>query len=269
MLSLTNAFFWIGFSPIEPLVRTFYNVGATEVNCLSAMFMVLYVPGAVLSSYLLYAKDLRVNILVASLLMAAGGWLRYSSIFIQSSNPWYAFGALALGQSLAGLAQPALTNTPAKLAAEWFPNGERDVATTLASISNIVGNAVGQVVPSVLVNCGTTKGGSCKHGDTVQGMDTLLLAQAALASVLLVWAGCCLQAEPSTAPSASALQRRENRMLVRAHPNLKMSPLAEMRSDVRKLLRNPEFVKILFGFGVGLAYFNAMLTDLSQVEREE
>ena len=59
--------------------------------------------------------------------------------------------------------------------------------------------------------------------------------------------------------------RRSSRTLARESPTLdRKSPTAAVVSDVRALLANAEFVKILIGFGVGLAFFNAMLTDLSQ-----
>ena len=38
LLSLTNAFFWIGFAPIEQLTSDFYGVNAAWVNLLSALF---------------------------------------------------------------------------------------------------------------------------------------------------------------------------------------------------------------------------------------
>eukprot|EP00966_Prymnesium_polylepis_P052745 1221341-Prymnesium_polylepis.1 len=245
--------------------------------------MLLYAPGSMLSSYLLYKWDLRVNILAAGLLMSAGGWLRYLSSLIvhsgsgeggsgdggsgESANATLAFACLALGQALAGLAQPCLTNTPAKLAAEWFPNGERDMATTLASVGNIIGNAVGQVVPSIVVACTTLPGGSCVTG-SVSGVDVLMLIQALLSSTVTLWAVCSMQAEPVTAPSASALMRRSSRQVERAaSPLERESPSAAAWRDTRALLRNVEFVKILVGFGMGFAYFNAMLTALSQVIR--
>ena len=270
LLSLTNAFLWIGFAPIEPLIGDYYGVSATLVNLLSALFMLLYAPGAVLSSYMLHATDMRVNVLVAGLLMTIGVWMRYFSSFLLHSSQPLSFAVLALGQGLAGLAQPALTNTPAKLAAEWFPNGERDMATTVASVANIVGNAVGQVVPSIVVACTTRPGsGVCEPG-TVSGVDVLLLTQAVLTSAITVWAACSLRAEPATAPSASAEMRRLSRQatregLVAGQPG--PTPSAAVWADCKKLLANREFVKILVGFGVGLAFFNAMLTDLNQVIR--
>jgi hypothetical protein len=53
--------------------------------------------------------------------------------------------AVLVGQLLGGLAQPFFTNSPAKLAGEWFPTSERNLATTIASMCNPLGIALGQV----------------------------------------------------------------------------------------------------------------------------
>ena len=51
--TMVNAIIWITFAPISANVEMFYGVGTLAVNSLSMAFMVLYLPGSIISSYLL------------------------------------------------------------------------------------------------------------------------------------------------------------------------------------------------------------------------
>ena len=82
--------------------------------------------------------------------MLIGGWLRYSSTFL-SGIP--AITILLAGQCFAALAQPAFTNTPAKVSGQWFGDRERDIATVVGALLNPVGNAAGQFVPTLFISC--------------------------------------------------------------------------------------------------------------------
>ena len=61
-------------------------------------------------------------------------------------------------QAMCGCSQPLFTNTPTKVAGDWFPSGERDIATVNMALFNPLGNAVAQVVPIFLIACLTSSG---------------------------------------------------------------------------------------------------------------
>ena len=156
LLTFTNAFLWISFAPVAALAGRYYGVDVTYVNLLSVIFMLLYAPGSYLAMYLVTKYGLRTTILTGAVLNAAGAWIRYASVFAvrNAALPaWAGYAVLLLGQSLPAIAQPLFTNVPAKLAADWFPNSERDVATVIGALFNPLGNAAGQVIPSILVSC--------------------------------------------------------------------------------------------------------------------
>ena len=270
-LSLLNGFLWIGFAPIEPLARSYFGVGTWAINLLSAIFMVLYAPGSLLGAYLMQRHGLRLSLVVGAALQCFGGWLRYLGTVLL--HDW-GFTVLLLGQGLAGLAQPVFTNAPAKLAGEWFPSSERELATVVGALSNVVGNAVGQVVPSVMVTCdaspsadNTTR--ACSEPAQITGMASLALLQAGLGTAALLWAALCLRAEPPTPPTRSAQERRAARAQLScaaSTPRLRRrASLREVRANTALLLRDAQFLLILAGFGVGLGLFNGLLTDLGQL----
>ena len=300
-LTFTNAFLWISFAPIVALTERFYGVSATYINMLSALFMILYLPGSYLAMYLITKYGLRTSITVGAVLNAVGGWIRYSSVFVAhasstSTTPSkYAYILLLFGQAFPALAQPLFTNVPAKLAGDWFPNSERDVATVVAALFNPLGNAAGQVIPTLLVSCvvgysvsssassdttdssisfstewnnnsSNTTGQVCPSSNDVQGMETLLLIQACLATFCAVWAIGWFRQDPPTPPSKSAeIRMNERQKYDMSPPSLRLSPTSTIRKNITKLLSDVEFIKLLIGFGLGLAVFNAMLTVLAQL----
>ena len=293
VLTFTNAFLWIGFAPIVELTERYYNVSSTWVNLLSAIFMFMYIPGSYLSMYLITKYGLRCSITVGAVLNAVGGWIRYASVFVaqRSDTPSpMAYGMLLVGQALPALAQPLFTNVPAKLAGDWFPNSERDVATVVAALFNPLGNAGGQVIPTLLVSCvvasslssssvspsssmhdanhTNTTGQVCPTPHDVLGMNTLLLVQATLATASAVWAIGWFRADPPTPPSRSAeLRGLERERYELSPPSLRMSATSTIRQHLSALLSDVEFRKLLVGFGLGLAVFNALLTVLAQLIR--
>jgi hypothetical protein len=107
--------------------------------------------------------------------------------------------AVLFGQIAGGLAQPFFTNSPAKLAGEWFPVSERNLATTVASMCNPLGIALGQILPTLLVDA------------TARDFAPLLMWQligiAALTGITLL----LFQPQPEFAPSIATRERRLTR----------------------------------------------------------
>lgn len=64
-----------------------------------------------------------------------------SSSFLQEPFIQWRFEITFLGQTLTALAQPFNTYLPAKLAAAWFPDSQRVLANTLASLASPLGTA--------------------------------------------------------------------------------------------------------------------------------
>ena len=264
-LSITNSIMWISFAPIVPNTKLFYGVkGDTLINMLSMIFMVAYFPASIFQIWVINKWGLRCALTLAGSMGLVAGWLRYlssvESIFGEQKH--IAFAVLFFGQTIAAIAQPFFTNTAAKMAGEWFPVSERDVATVIGSLFNPLGNAVGNVLPSILVTCVTSKG-VCVH---VTGMNQLMLVQAILGTLAWGWCFGWFRQEPPTPPSKSALERRSFRIANEQSPkHLRIYPTQMIKRDLATLIGDREFRKLLVGFGIGLALFNALLTVIEQI----
>eukprot|EP00750_Incisomonas_marina_P031294 INCI7926.1.p1 GENE.INCI7926.1~~INCI7926.1.p1 ORF type:complete len:523 (+),score=81.99 INCI7926.1:104-1672(+) len=261
MLSAFNAFVWISFAPVVDYTATLYNVTTDAVNWLSLSFLVVYTPGAVLASYVLVRYGLRVCVLAGAIIMAVGCWMRYGSILFpvgQASWP-----LLLSGQFVVALIQPFFLNIVSKMAGEWFPEKEREIATVLASLAQIIGNAAGQVVPSVMLNCNQTV--SPCPVDQIIGMDWLLLAQAAATSAIALWVIFFFRNAPPLPPTATSLARRTEREEFHQGDGGVAASFRALWAENKALLTDGNFVVLLVAFGMGLGMFNALLTLLEQI----
>ena len=307
--TFSNAFLWISFAPVAELTQRYYGVSVTAVNMLSVIFMILYAPGSYLAMHLITTSGLRRTMVVGALLNAAGSLVRLGSVWAVSSSSsagggGAGYAVVLVGQALPGLAQPLFTNVPAKLAADWFSDSQRDVATVIGALGNVLGNFAGQVIPTLLVTClapaiaessasgggddygggdgsssvngsslsaaltaggggGGDQEGQCPSAQDVSGMEALLLVQAVLTCSSTVWTLCCFEGLPPSPPSQSAAKQQADAAAQRTRASF--SARATIEHHAVSLLRNPEFRKLLVGFGVGLAVFNAMLTVLGQL----
>lgn len=61
------------------------------------------------------------------------------------------FKVQLFGQIIAAISQPMLLNAPPRIANDWFPKGERDLAMHLMTQSNNIGGGFGSIIPAYQV----------------------------------------------------------------------------------------------------------------------
>jgi sugar phosphate permease len=150
-------------------------------------------------------------------------------------------------------------STPARVGSDWFSPDQRNLATTIAAMSNPIGIALGQVIPTLLVD---------SHG----GMPMLLLACAVLATATCVLTYLCMQSHPPTPPSRSTMERNNDKLelqrMLEQYPlnsperSFWRSPLI---AELRVLMSDRQFQLLLFAVGMGLGLFNSVSTLTAQL----
>lgn len=254
----------------------------------SLIFMLMYLPGTLLSAYHQERYGLRFSLLFGHGLTAVGIAVKYLAGLIPLSAGPARYAVTLMGQTIAAVGQPYFTNMPASIAGNWFPTHQRELATIVASLVNPLGNAAGSAVPGFVV----------QHPDSIL-MLTLVLGVIAVALWGVVW--MIVMDEPPSPPSAAAAARASLRseslrsLLTPSaspdapggSPSLCSSPpaptqlsqgedLAELKdftpiqrlwAETSTLLGNGNFRVLAFGFGVGLGIFNAFLTLIAQILR--
>lgn len=242
----SNASLWTTFAPISTDSAEFFfpkgnstdtdisSNESTAINMLALLYQIFYLPGSLLASVMVQKGGLRPPLLIGSLLTFVGSALRYIAVLALSpsttstpSTSPVLYVLVFVGQSLSAVAQPCFVNAPGLLAANWFGQSERDVAVTVASLFAVVGNAVGQVLPPIMVHSIDGSDASSRRRrlassegvdpDIVSGMKDLLLCQAIVAFVAYLLILFFFKSHPPTPPSSSTAARDQKKHNDRTH----------------------------------------------------
>jgi len=189
-----NQVTWIAFSPIAATAGEYFNVSDWFINWLSLIFMAAYIPMTLPATYLIERLGCRPAVVMGSVLTAVGATVRWLAVWseVRTQGRQAMPAVLMLGQTLAAIGQPFLTNMPPKLANVWFPTHQRAIADTICSMATPVGAALGFVLPDLLM-----KG----EGDQ---MARMLRGEAIIAGAIAVVTLLFFRSAPPTPPSASA-----------------------------------------------------------------
>ena len=139
-----NALAWISIAPISTTVQEVYGVSDFEVNLVSLIFLILFLPGMLSSTFIFDRWGLRNGLIIGSILQAVGASLKY---FINQG-----FWIVLLGQGFIGLAQPYFLDSPSMVATFWFEDKLREIAITCGTNFNTIGIAFGFILPTFFVD---------------------------------------------------------------------------------------------------------------------
>jgi MFS family permease len=193
---------WMTFATITEESAIYFGVGESDIQNISALYMLAFVPGAVLMLRFVRHDGIRYCVLACCWFQLGGCVLRSLSAFLAihvADEPFYFRAAMISGTVLAGVAQPLATSLTARVAAEWFPPGERDIATALGIVTNALGNAGMMGLAPVFISCIKTDAeGVCI---AYEGIPLLLLCQLLFTLLILVVALFTFDALPRYPPS--------------------------------------------------------------------
>ena len=134
---------WISLQPCAGAVKNGYGVGNTEVAAIGFIYFGVFLVVNFPSNYVLDTYGLKIGVLVGIFLTMAGMWVKC----LINHNFNYVF----VGQTIAAIGQPFLSCAPGKLAALWFGENERVIATVVATAFQPIGVAIGYVLPAFWV----------------------------------------------------------------------------------------------------------------------
>jgi len=229
IVSIANAIVWIIFSPVSDKVTGYYNFESNLwVNMLSMVFLIAYVPFLPLSLWVLDHKGLRSGVLVGAILTGIGAAIR-------ATGKWSFWGVM-IGQMFGAIGQPFFLNAMSLLAVNWFPDNQRTIATTIASVANPVGVAIGFVIGPMMA-------------PTSADIPRLLYLNAIIINALLLPIVFLFRGKPSLPPSASASVPREENFLL----------------GLKKLVMDKNFWILCIVFGFALGAYNTLATVINEM----
>ncbi len=265
-LVLGNAVIWVAFSSITRETAAAYGVSSAWVNLVALSFQIMFLPGTMLGYGVMRQHGLRATLVAGGGLTTVGAAVRLGSAYLPASPP-PPYGAdyalLLLGTCLAALAQPMLLNLPTDLAGQWFAVRQRDLVTSLAFMCSPLGNAVGVALAPAFVATGDDPAAA------KAGLRTFLLVQFVVVAATTLWAWQGVRDRPPTPPSHSAALHVHNTRDRNTHhaPRRTWRHVARDigRELGRCLVHNGPFRLLFVCFGVGLGFFNALLTLVGQL----
>ena len=225
-IGLLTQLLWINFASINLASRTYYGVTTDDIDFLSLIFMLVYLVLAIPSSWVIDTKGFKVGASIGAILTGVFGLLRifagtdYTLVFIFQTG-------IALGQ-------PFVLNSISKISAQWFPEGERAIATGLGTMSLFIGITLGMLLPPLLLGAG--------------GVATVVMVTGILAVVGMALFLVFAKEKPIKPPGPAATEEK-----------------TFVWEGIKKLLRNRDFLILMTLFLIGMGGFNAIATFIEPI----
>ncbi|MCL4530127.1 MAG: MFS transporter [Chloroflexi bacterium] len=220
-INLTIQVLWICYAPITLPAANFYHVSDAQIGFLSEIWFIVFIPLSFPVSWAIDTYGFHRAVGLGAILMAIFGILRgFSGSY-----------ALVLWSTVGlGLAQPFLLNAWTKVPALWFGLEERATAVGLVTLSSLLGVAVGEAVPPILL----------QGGMSIQTQQLIFGLIAAFSSVLFL---ILAREKPATPPNPPGQETR-----------------ALMLDGLKRAITVRDFWFLLFVTFVGLGIFNGVTT---------
>lgn len=254
--SFLSAYAWICLAPISTLIQDLWDVSALELNLFSLSFMALYLPASVLSLFTMERFGLRATLVLGAALNFACTAMKAGGSYL--TDPGAAYAVVLTGQVLGAIAQPLILNVPARLCAEWFKESEQDLATIVATMSNVLGQMAGSLIPGFTVN------------DAADLQSMLLWQNAVPCAVVLIATVLGVKDRPPQPPSAStalqwAARDEAEKAAAAAGESRTWAALSGLASDFKRMCTHVNFMLLACGFSIATGTSWALLTLQAQL----
>lgn len=223
-----NQLLWITFAPITGTASAYYRVSDLSIGLLSLSFLIAYLVVSIPASWVIDTYGFRLAVGIGAGLTGVFGLMRG----LVADN----YTLVLLAQIGIALGQPFILNALTKVAARWFPIGERATATGLGSLAIYLGILAGLALTPFL--------------DQQIGIASLLLIYGVGAVVAAVFFLALARERPLTPPCSPGQEER-----------------ALMFDGLKQALRKRDFLLLMLVFFIGLGLFNAVTTWIEDILR--
>ncbi|VDP46783.1 unnamed protein product [Heligmosomoides polygyrus] len=240
LLNNTNTMSWIAFAPVSNYVNSFYGENSAPSNSwtvhgsrFSMVYMMCTIPVGFFAMWAGRRFGLRSAILIAGWTNGIGGLIRLSSSFLPMQ---YRFPVGITGQAIAAIAYPFIMFLPTKVAASWFPDTQRGLATTIGVMSNPLGVLLANVISPAMV----------RDPQHVVYLNIFTFVPAAAAMILATVA--VKRSEPKIPPTFSASKTQMDFL-----PGLKACMMSK------------QYLILFVVMGGGIGMFNCLYTIMQEL----
>ena len=234
-----NGFQWVTFSAIAVDFANNYKQPSWKVNMFSLMYMIIYPFVCIPQGWLIDNYSTRLGIIIASACTLVGSALK----LLVNKDP--SLAGCFVGQFFSGLFQPALLNSPGKIAANWFREDIRTVVCTICCLADTVGIFVG-----FLWNLGFIKENATPE-DFKDQVFKYMLSEFILNIVFCIPAFFIIKDKPDIPPSPSQAEDNSEK------PGLIQS--------LKMLFTNIRFIYLLISTLFVVGYYDVMGTIINSL----
>ena len=237
ILAFSNGLNWLTYASIVKYAADFYKVSITDVNYLTIIFFIGSILGSPFAMFVLDSLSLREAVWIGSILNFIGTLIRILSAVLVPpyvNIQYLGFACAMLAQFTIAIAQSYFLFAPPKVAAVWFSDGERVVANTITSLSNVVGIGASMLIAPSIVS-------STERLPILLGVT----AVPALIGLLMAVLGNCKR-KPPFPPSPSSEEGKKT------------------WEGLKLLVRNWQFLFLCVVWSIAAGVFNAFLALIPQ-----
>lgn len=246
LLSLASNSLWISYSAVAEVSTEYFDKTVNEIDLLATISFIVGIPMCLVSTYVVDVVGFRAGILLSSLLTFFGGLIRCLSTLpgINTSISLDTqFWLSVFAQALTGMGNPLAVSLPTKVSQNWFPESERTLATGILAMSLPLGIVFGQGLSPLFV----------KGPDDIPILNIVGFIPATVTLLLCLF--FVRTSLPPTPPSKSAeIEGRMERKTFR-----------EYLANMKAVMTNRSFLILFATIGGAVGFFNAFLTQLSQL----
>ena len=233
LLNFINGMHWVTFASCGAKFGKFYHLSTIGVDSLSAIYMILYIFTNFPCSYYIDKISMKWGLRISAILIIAGA---ISKIFLNESLA-FAF----IGQILTSAFQPAILNSPAKIAATWFAGDSRVVVTSICCLSNTIGVMVGFVIHTFVLEENTVNPKIFKRD-----FRTYIIIEAAISVAFGLLFIFFIKEKPEKPPSLSQENQTQNRQ--------------SFFEDLSQLKKNKNFIYLFISLSCVVGFMNIVAT---------
>jgi cyanate permease len=224
----SNQLLWITFAPITGNAASFYGVSDLSIGLLSMSFMIAYLFVSIPASWVIDTYGFRVAVGIGATLTGIFGLMRG---LVAADYEW-----VLLAQIGIAIGQPFILNAVTKVAARWFPLGERATASGLGSLAMYLGILGGMLLtPFATLRLG------------IENMLLVYGLGAVAAGVVFL---AVARERPPTPPGPAGDEAR-----------------ALMFDGLKQALRKRDVLILMLIFFIGLGVFNSVTTWIEDIVR--
>lgn len=123
LLNIVVSWCWLSYAPVSNTAADFFSTTPQTISWLSTGFLFAFVVASPPTIYALHKGGPRLALIVASLLILLGNWIRYAGTRAAThgrEGKKGNLGVVMFGQILIGLAQPFVLAAPTRFSDLWF-----------------------------------------------------------------------------------------------------------------------------------------------------